>query len=1093
MLKNCVVLKNLSSIIIRAMSKKCKIELAKKSSIFTESASATDPHDNFILNSNSSEKQSDVKGNNILRFSSPVKSANDKKDYSVIRLENGLTALLVSDEASTHDIKILDSDSEISDASDSESSDAESCTSKASVESQASRTERGPPKKDEKLAACSLTVGVGSFSDPDDIPGLAHFLEHMVFMGSEKFPKENEFDSFIKKHGGSDNASTECEFTTFYFECQDKYMPKAMDIFSQFFISPLMKREAMTREREAVESEFTIALPSDVFRRQQLLASTAVPGNPGGKFLWGNLKTLRDDVTDDHLYESVHKFWQRHYSAHRMTLAVQARVSLDTLEKWVVKYFSNIPCNNMPPPNYMSPLTPFQKEKFNKIYFVESVDDNILLELNWHLPPVKHLYKSKPTNYLSWTIGHEGKGSLISFLRKKLWALGLTAGHNEDGLANNSIYSLFTVSIFLTENGVKNLNEVLNAIFSYIRMLQLKGPEERIFTELQKIADIDFRYDEEAPAVQNVEFLSDNMQIYPPTHYITGNELLFEYNPNAIQTFLNSLSPSSVNIILSKKHHDPSINLDKVEPWFKTVYTSQDIPESWSDHWNNIRPYKEFNVPEPNKFITSDFTILHQGEDGPAYPEKILSSDTLSIWYKPDLKFKLPLGFISFQIINKTAFESILDNTILSMYTEILNHLLVEELYPANMALLEYCITVNERAVLIEVYGFNEKLHILLEKIAEYILKFNEYINEDLLNAFKETNTKGYFNNNLKIINLSKEVRLSILLNSFFTSADKYNILPNVSLELIKKFSKEFFNKVHIQCLVQGNIRKEQALSICKNFVNQLNTTGLSVQDRPKFLVHKLPNSEKCCRIQSFNTSDSNCMTTNYYQLGIGGVRDYCLIDLLMMLIEEPLFDQLRTQEQLGYDVNCSIREMYGVLGFTVTVVSQIHKHSVAHVEQRITNFLVTFLETLKKMPLSEFNEVVQSLINLKQCCDLHIKEEIKRNWAEIKCFEYAFDRLERETKMLATLKPEDVITFLETRISPTNPEFRKLTVQIVGHHSKMEDNEIIQEEKESNLPTNLTYSYLNDENIKDNYFIKNIKEFKSQLSIYPESKVFQC
>ncbi|KAJ8952794.1 hypothetical protein NQ318_008111, partial [Aromia moschata] len=47
-------------------------------------------------------------------------------------------------------------------------------------------------------AAAGLCIGVGSFSDPKEVPGMAHFLEHMVFMGSEKFPAENDFDSFIK-------------------------------------------------------------------------------------------------------------------------------------------------------------------------------------------------------------------------------------------------------------------------------------------------------------------------------------------------------------------------------------------------------------------------------------------------------------------------------------------------------------------------------------------------------------------------------------------------------------------------------------------------------------------------------------------------------------------------------------------------------------------------------------------------------------------------------------------------------------------------------------------------------------------------------
>ncbi|ELW65468.1 Nardilysin [Tupaia chinensis] len=82
---------------------------------------------------------------------------------------------------------------------------------------------------DTVLSAAALCVGVGSFADPDDLPGLAHFLEHMVFMGSLKYPDENGFDAFLKKHGGSDNASTDCERTVFQFDVQRKYFKEALD------------------------------------------------------------------------------------------------------------------------------------------------------------------------------------------------------------------------------------------------------------------------------------------------------------------------------------------------------------------------------------------------------------------------------------------------------------------------------------------------------------------------------------------------------------------------------------------------------------------------------------------------------------------------------------------------------------------------------------------------------------------------------------------------------------------------------------------------------------------------------------------------
>lgn len=53
-------------------------------------------------------------------------------------------------------------------------------------------------REGERMAAAALCVNVGSFSDPSDLPGLAHFLEHMVFMGSSKYPEENAFDEYLK-------------------------------------------------------------------------------------------------------------------------------------------------------------------------------------------------------------------------------------------------------------------------------------------------------------------------------------------------------------------------------------------------------------------------------------------------------------------------------------------------------------------------------------------------------------------------------------------------------------------------------------------------------------------------------------------------------------------------------------------------------------------------------------------------------------------------------------------------------------------------------------------------------------------------------
>lgn len=93
-----------------------------------------------------------------------------------------------------------------------------------------------------------------------------------------------------------------------------------------------MKKESMTREREAVHSEFQMALPSDTYRKEQLLASLCNPESPAHAFTWGNLETLRDNVSDSTLYEKLHEFRKKHYSAHRMTLAIQ--VGCTIIEKF---------------------------------------------------------------------------------------------------------------------------------------------------------------------------------------------------------------------------------------------------------------------------------------------------------------------------------------------------------------------------------------------------------------------------------------------------------------------------------------------------------------------------------------------------------------------------------------------------------------------------------------------------------------------------------------------------------------------------------------------------------------------------------------
>lgn len=121
----------------------------------------------------------------------PEKSPNDQRQYEAIRLPNNLKMLLV------HDPEITKS-------------------------------------------ACSISVGVGSYFDPKRSLGLAHFLEHMLFMGSSKFPSHNEYSSFISQNSGSDNAYTSDEETNYYFEVKNSAFNEAVDRITNFFTGALL-------------------------------------------------------------------------------------------------------------------------------------------------------------------------------------------------------------------------------------------------------------------------------------------------------------------------------------------------------------------------------------------------------------------------------------------------------------------------------------------------------------------------------------------------------------------------------------------------------------------------------------------------------------------------------------------------------------------------------------------------------------------------------------------------------------------------------------------------------------------------------------
>ncbi|HTO59123.1 MAG TPA: insulinase family protein, partial [Pseudomonadales bacterium] len=179
-----------------------------------------------------------------------IKSPNDNREFRAVTLANGLIAVLVSDPTS------------------------------------------------EKSAA-ALTVFRGSYDDPKNRLGLAHFLEHMLFLGTAKYPNVDDYQKFITTHGGTFNAYTASDHTNFFFDIQPAYFDGGLDRFAQFFIAPTFDEKYVDREKNAVNSEYQLYFKDDDWRSSAVEKQEMNPAHPGSNFSVGSLATLAGDVRTD--------------------------------------------------------------------------------------------------------------------------------------------------------------------------------------------------------------------------------------------------------------------------------------------------------------------------------------------------------------------------------------------------------------------------------------------------------------------------------------------------------------------------------------------------------------------------------------------------------------------------------------------------------------------------------------------------------------------------------------------------------------------------------------------------------------------------
>ena len=158
---------------------------------------------------------------------------------------------------------------------------------------------------------------IGSSYEPDGITGVSHVLEHMMFKGTNKYPK-GEFNRIIAENGGKDNAFTGRDYTAYFQTLEKSRLAVSMELESDRMQGMLLDKDEFAKELQVVIEERRMRTEDKAESKvYEKFNEAAFPGHPYGRPVIGWMRDLKELKVDD-----LHKWYQRYYSPANAILVV---------------------------------------------------------------------------------------------------------------------------------------------------------------------------------------------------------------------------------------------------------------------------------------------------------------------------------------------------------------------------------------------------------------------------------------------------------------------------------------------------------------------------------------------------------------------------------------------------------------------------------------------------------------------------------------------------------------------------------------------------------------------------------------------------
>lgn len=842
-------------------------------------------------------------------------------------------------------------------------------------------------------AAAAMTVDVGSGDDPAGREGLAHFLEHMLFLGTDPYPDSGEYQAYITRHGGSHNAFTAHSQTTYFFSINNDALDGALDRFAPFFISPRFDEAYVDREKNAVNAEYSAKLKED-FRRIYSAEKQAMnPAHPFAHFATGNLDTL-SDRPDSKVRDDLVNFYNNHYSSDRMTLVLAGNYPLEQLQGWAEQRFNSIPKRDLPVAHH-DPVPMFAAGQLPLDMNIEPVKEIRRLQFTFPMPENLSLYQYKPIQLLNTLIGHEGEGSVLALLKQKGWAEALSAGtslstRNESNLV---------IQIDLTRAGLLHVENVTQILDHYFHLLKDQPIPEYILKEQQQLAEMAFRFREQENISDYVVRLSSNMLIYPPQDVIYGD---YEWRPisqKQLQPYLDALDMRNVLRTLIA----PKVATDTTDPWYGTAIRIR--PGDYRPDEVQTDDLAALALPAANPFIASDLeSHADQQQDTPSL---LINEPGRLLWYYPETEFSQPTARMILQLQRQDLSDPVRLVTA-QLYARAVNEKLNTYSYPASIAGLDYSLSAGNQGIQLVLNGYQDKQPELLRRILEQMGQV--LITDDEFDRYRYS-LRRKLENQLKATPYERgmaELKRWIY-EPGLSEAQLLAALDQVSRQQVQDFAADLATVSSTRIYVHGNVshqRAEQLASMIAGFFPASSDQAAA----PKLLQAPLGHYQ-----QNLGLDHQDKALVLYMQGTDNGDHNRAVVGLLSQILSAPYYQSIRTEQQLGYIVFATAYPQRTVPALLFIVQSPSTEPQ--ELLQRSQTFFENFRVPLAAMTDQEFKAFKDGLVTLLTEPAKNMGEKADKFWRDIDIGRAGFDTSKAIAEQVKTVTKDEVLALYENMV----------------------------------------------------------------------------